>query len=86
VSTTSGLIAKVVKRGLVSKRAADRDRRRMRLELTEEGRRLTDEVAVAGHGLLERAAALLGPDLERATESLGLVADAASQAREEHTA
>jgi DNA-binding MarR family transcriptional regulator len=82
VSTTSGLVAKVVERGLVSKRVAVDDRRQMPLELTESGRRLTEEVAEAGRQLMEQTAALLGTDLDSVTTALDLLGAAVSRARE----
>ena len=82
VSTTSGLVAKVVERGLVTKHAAEDDRRQMPLELTETGRRLTEEVAEAGRQLMEQTAALLGADLGRVTAALDLLGDATARARE----
>lgn len=82
VSTTSGLVAKVVERGLVRKHAAEDDRRQMPLELTEAGRQLTEEVAEAGRQLMARTASLLGSELESVTAALGLLGDAAARARE----
>ena len=80
VSTTSGLVAKVVERGLVAKHVDEDDRRQMPLELTEVGRRLTEEVAEAGRQLMQQTAALLGNDLGAVTAALDLLGDAASRA------
>ena len=82
VSTTSGLVAKVVARGVVTKRVAPGDHRQMPLELTEDGRRITDAVAEAGRQLMEQIATLLGARLGCVTEALELLGAAASQARE----
>ena len=81
-STTSGLVAKVVERGLVKKHVAEDDRRQMPLELTESGRQLTEEVAEAGRQLMEQTAVLLGTDLDTVTAALGMLADAAARARD----
>lgn len=81
VSTMSGLVAKLVERGWVIKGVSRDDRRQLPLELTEEGRRITEQVAEEGDRLFEEIAALLGSDVERVTEALERVADAAARAR-----
>jgi len=80
VSTTSGLVAKVVDRGLVLKRVAADDRRTAPLELTETGRRITQEVAEAGDRFMAETAETLGEDLHAVTRALAQLAWAAEQA------
>jgi len=81
VSTTSGLVAKVVERGLIAKRVDEDDRRQMPLELTETGRRLTVEVAETGRLFMAETALHLGTRLGSVTDALERLADAAAEAR-----
>jgi DNA-binding MarR family transcriptional regulator len=82
ISTTSGLVAKLVERSLLTKSVGLEDRRQLPLELTEAGQRLAGAVAEAGRDLMEKTAALLGPKLDEVMAALDMLADAASQARD----
>ena len=56
----SRLVDRLVGAGLVERRAADDDRRRIVLSLTREGRRLEKRVQQAREGVLDLARALIG--------------------------
>jgi DNA-binding MarR family transcriptional regulator len=83
VSTTSGLVTKLVDRGLIERTRSQDDRRQAPLRLTETGTTVVGELAEAGRPLLERVAAHLGDDLGPVTEALERLAEAAARARRE---
>lgn len=71
----SRLVDRLVEAGLVERRAADDDRRRLVLSLTPDGRRLVRKVERARRGVIDLAATLLGgrdvqPTLELFREML----------------
>jgi DNA-binding MarR family transcriptional regulator len=70
VSTTSGLVIKLVDRGLVVRGRGTDDRRREPLELSEEGSALLGEVSEDGRVLLESVAEALGDNLDAVTQAL----------------
>jgi DNA-binding MarR family transcriptional regulator len=70
VSTTSGLVTKLVERGLVARRSSEEDRRQIPLELSETGRRLAGELAETTRPFLEAVAEELGEDLDRVISAL----------------
>ncbi|MEA2411255.1 MAG: MarR family transcriptional regulator, organic hydroperoxide resistance regulator [Thermoleophilaceae bacterium] len=67
----SRLVDRLVEAGLVARRPADGDRRRIVLSLTQKGRRLEKRVEAARNEVLELGRALIGDrDLEPALELL----------------
>jgi DNA-binding MarR family transcriptional regulator len=82
ISTTSGLVAKLVDAGLVVRGRDADDRRQIPLELTDAGRAQAGELAEFAQPFVRRLAAALGDDLEFVTAALVRLAEAASQARE----
>jgi DNA-binding MarR family transcriptional regulator len=70
VSTTSGLVIKLVDRGLVVRGRGTDDRRREPLELSEDGAALLGEVSEDGRVLLASVAEALGDDLGAVTQAL----------------
>ena len=67
----SRLVDRLVEAGLVERRAADDDRRRVELSLTPRGRRLEKRVSAAREGIIETARELVGDrDLEPVLELL----------------
>src|SRR5918992_5788855 len=67
----SRLVDRLVEAGLVERRAAGDDRRRVELSLTPRGRRLEKRVLVAREGVMELGRELLGDrDLSPALELL----------------
>ena len=74
--TVSGLIDKLVRAGLVARGQRAEDRRVIPLSLTEEGAAAVGEIREGSRALLSVLAADLGPDLERVTETLELLAAA----------
>lgn len=81
LSTTSGLVGKVVDRGLVSKRTDESDRRQVRLYMTEAGRNLAEQMAEIGDRFMAETATILGDELEAVSRALGLLAEATARAR-----
>jgi DNA-binding MarR family transcriptional regulator len=81
VSTTSGLVIKLVERGLISRSTVADDRRQAPLELTEAGTALLGELGGFGRAYLDRLAAGLGEQLPAAIAGLELVADSADAVR-----
>jgi DNA-binding MarR family transcriptional regulator len=79
VSTTSGLVAKLVDRGLLARTTAPADRRQIPLRLTEAGATLTGELSLPARAYLARVAGRLGDELAAVTaalETLGAAAHA----------
>ena len=81
VSTTSGLVIKLVDRGLVLRGRGTDDRRREPLELSAEGEALLGEVSEDGRVLLEAVAEALGGDLEAVTRALEQVGNSMAAAQ-----
>lgn len=83
VSTTSGLVAKLVERGLVCRGSSEDDRRQVPLTLTDAGQELAGELAAHfSRPFLEGVAAELGDDLESVSEALEALNSAASRIRD----
>ena len=80
VSTTSGLVAKLVDRGLVDRASTPEDRRLTPLRLTAAGETLTGDLAGANQEMLLGLAEELGDDMPAVTAALERLA-AAAQAR-----
>jgi DNA-binding MarR family transcriptional regulator len=78
VSTTSGLVIKLVERGLLARTTVTADRRQAPLTLTEAGAALAGELSDAGRPFLEAVAESLGPDLPRVIEALERLDEAAA--------
>jgi DNA-binding MarR family transcriptional regulator len=83
VSTTSGLVTKLVDRGLLVRTSAEGDRRRLPLQLTAAGEELAGEVVEQSGPFLERTATLLGDDLLSVVAALERLAAASGQATAE---
>lgn len=78
VSTTSGLVIKLVDRGLVVRGSLADDRRQAPLRLSDDGAALLGELSDDARTFLEDVAARLGGDLEAVIQALELLAEAAS--------
>jgi DNA-binding MarR family transcriptional regulator len=76
VSTVSGLVIKLVDRGLVVRGTVADDRRREPLQLSEDGAALLGEVSGDARGLLAETADRLGGDLEAVTRALEQLGEA----------
>jgi DNA-binding MarR family transcriptional regulator len=72
--TVSGLLDKLARTGLVERGRRAEDRRVIPLNLTEEGAATVGEIREGNRALLAALAADLGPDLERVTGALELLA------------
>jgi DNA-binding MarR family transcriptional regulator len=70
VSTTSGLVAKLVDRGLLARTTTPGDRRQTPLHLTEAGAALTGELSQPARAFLARVAERLGDELGPVTAAL----------------
>ena len=70
MSTTSGLVSKLVDRGLVARSSSQDDRRQIPLQLTEAGQQLAGELAEFTRPFLDGLAAELGEELERVVAAL----------------
>ena len=81
VSTTSGLVAKLVAAGLVARGSSEADRRQIPLELTEAGRSLAGELAEITRPFINDLAAELGPELEQVVAALETLSRAAAEVR-----
>jgi DNA-binding MarR family transcriptional regulator len=75
VSTTSGLVIKLVDRGLVVRGRGADDRRREPLEISPDGAELLGELSEDGRALLGSVAESLGGDLDAVTRALELLGD-----------
>jgi DNA-binding MarR family transcriptional regulator len=83
VSTTSGLVAKLVDAGLVVRGQGTDDRRRIPLELTDAGRAQAGDLAEFAKPFLDRLAAGLGEELEAVISALDRLAETAAAVRQE---
>jgi DNA-binding MarR family transcriptional regulator len=81
VSTTSGLVIKLVDRGLVVRGSLADDRRQAPLRLSDQGAALLGELSDDARTFLGDVADRLGPDLETVVQALELLADASSADR-----
>ncbi|MFN8635346.1 MAG: MarR family transcriptional regulator [Chloroflexota bacterium] len=77
VSTTSGLVIKLVDRGLVVRGSLADDRRQAPLTLSEAGAALLGELSDEARSFMSDVTRRLGPDLEAVTTALELLAAAA---------
>jgi MarR family transcriptional regulator, organic hydroperoxide resistance regulator len=82
VSTTSGLVIKLVDRGLVMRGSLADDRRQAPLRLSDDGAALLGELSEEARAHLSGVADRLGDDLERVIQALELLAEIASQDRD----
>lgn len=82
VSTTSGLVSKLVDRGLVVRGSSRDDRRQIPLELSEAGQRLAGELAETTRPFLKAVAEELGDELADVVTALETLAAATAQVRE----
>jgi DNA-binding MarR family transcriptional regulator len=81
MSTTSGLVAKLVGQGLLVRGQAEADRRQIPLQVTDAGRSLAGELAGSTRPFMGQVAERLGDDLERVTSALLQLAETAGQVR-----
>jgi DNA-binding MarR family transcriptional regulator len=84
VSTTSGLVSKLARAGLVGRGTRADDRRQIPLELTDKGRALAGELAEYARPFLREVAEDLGDGLEATTAALEMLAAAVASARGSH--
>jgi DNA-binding MarR family transcriptional regulator len=82
MSTTSGLVTKLVDAGLIMRGSSQSDRRQIPLELTEAGQSLAGELAGVTRPFVESLAEELGSGLEAVTAGLETLAEAAGKVRE----
>jgi DNA-binding MarR family transcriptional regulator len=82
VSTTSGLISKLADRGLVERLSQPGDRRQIPLRLTADGEALLGEMRGPSSAFLDEVIRQLGPERERVTEALEILARATAAARD----
>jgi DNA-binding MarR family transcriptional regulator len=82
VSTTSGLVIKLVDRGLVARGSLADDRRQAPLTLTDDGAALLGELSEETRTHLSEVVERLGGDLESVTHALEILAEAASLRQE----
>ena len=83
VSTTSGLVAKLVSQSLIARGHADADRRQIPLEITQEGRVLAGELAGSSRLFMQKVAEQLGGELGRVVDALVLLSQTAARVRAE---
>lgn len=81
VSTTSGLVIKLVERGLVDRTVTPEDRRQAPLRLTDAGTEVVGGLSDIGRPFLSLVAAELGDDLGPITAALARLASAAERVR-----
>jgi DNA-binding MarR family transcriptional regulator len=82
VSTTSGLVGKLVDGGLVARQSSATDRRQILLELTSSGQALAGELAEVTRPFVDELARELGPALEEIVTGLEMLGEAAARVRE----
>jgi DNA-binding MarR family transcriptional regulator len=82
VSTTSGLVIKLVDHGLVARGSLADDRRQAPLSLTEAGAALLGELSDETRAYVGDVAVRLGANLETVTQALEMLVAAASDGRE----
>jgi DNA-binding MarR family transcriptional regulator len=85
VSTTSGLVAKLARAGLIARGTSEDDRRQIPLELTDKGRVLAGELADYARPFLRDVAENLGDRLDATTAALEMLAAAVASARDSQT-
>jgi DNA-binding MarR family transcriptional regulator len=83
VPTASGIVSKLVTRGLIDRTKADLDRRQAPLQLTSAGAALAGELLTVVDPFLTRVGALVGDDIQAVTATLESVARIAEQVRDE---
>src|SRR5437660_1250516 len=81
VSTTSGLVIKLVDRGLVARTTAPDDRRQAPLQLTPAGAALAGELSEGERSFISQVAARLGGELGAVTAALEQLDAAAADVR-----
>jgi DNA-binding MarR family transcriptional regulator len=81
MSTTSGLVGKLVDGGLVARNSSQDDRRQIPLQLTETGRQLAGELAEFTRPFLDSLADELGQDLEPVVAALETLTAVAARVR-----
>lgn len=81
VSTTSGLVAKLAERGLVSRGCSEDDRRQIPLALSGAGQELAGALAQFSRPFLKGVAEELGDDLESVAAALEKLTAAAGRVR-----
>jgi DNA-binding MarR family transcriptional regulator len=82
VSTTSGLVGKLVDAGLVVRGQGSDDRRQIPLELTDAGRAQAGDLAEFAKPFLDRLACGLGDELDAVISALDRLADTAAAVRQ----
>lgn len=82
MSTTSGLVSKLVDRGLVARGSSQGDRRQIPLELTETGQELAGELVQQTRPFLEEVAGELGQELDQVVGALEKLVAATARVRE----
>jgi DNA-binding MarR family transcriptional regulator len=82
MSTTSGLVAKLVDAGLMNRGVSQEDRRQIPLELTEAGHALAGELTGATRPFVDSLAKELGAGLQQVTSSLESLIQAAARLRD----
>ncbi len=82
MSTTSGLVIKLVDRGLVARGTLADDRRQAPLTLTEDGAALLGDLSDETRAFLSEVVERLGGDLASVTHALEILAEAASLRQE----
>lgn len=85
VSTTSGLVTKLVGAGLIARGSSQNDRRQIPLELTEAGQSLAGELADFTRPFVDSLTDDLGSELEAVTAALETLAEAATKVRGRQT-
>jgi DNA-binding MarR family transcriptional regulator len=83
VPTASGIVSKLVTRGLIDRTKAVSDRRQAPLQLTRSGAALAGELLTVVDPFLTRVGALVGDDIQAVTSTLERVAAIAEQVRDE---
>ena len=83
VPTASGVVSKLVARGLIERTKAVSDRRQAPLHLTSDGAALAGELLTVVDPFLTRVGALVGDDIQAVTETLERVAEIAERVRDE---